>query len=431
MRTRSEADALARLIATAAERGVVDSSQRDSLLAIADEITGVNRRDEPASFATESRRPFNPVIIAYSAGALLVLFALGWFLADRWRDLGGVGVLVVSGVYTAVFALTARQLRRRGFRVAGGLVAALAVAMTPVWSWAMLRIAGEWPPSTDYYNDPLLRYQPWIASRWIILELTTIAVALIALRRVKFFALAIPIAAAFVGFLMHLGNALGDPEISYYVGPYYLCFVGCLTFAIAYAIDRRQGDSEDYAVWFYFAATVALLVGYASVWKTIGLWRHALPLVAAVFVTAALYLRRRVLLLAAGIAAFGYLGYLAFDVFEDVIALPMALAGLGLLVIASTVWMQRRFPVLVARMGGAHEPAARALPGGAISVLGPVAIALTAMLFAVPEAREDLVDRRWQSRYYYRQLNRQRAAQRADSSRAAQRDTANRTPPPK
>jgi MFS family permease len=416
------------LIATAAERGVVDSTQRDALTALADEITGANRHDEPTSFATESGRPFNPVMIAYSAGALLVLFALGWFLADRWRDLGGVGVLVVSGVYTAAFAITSHQLRRRGFRVASGLVAALAVAMTPVWSWALLRIAGEWPPSSNY-NDPLLRFEPWIASRWIILELATIAVALITLRRVRFFAIAIPIAAAFVGVLLHLGKALGDPEISYYVGPYYACVVGCLTLAIGYAIDRREGDGEDYAVWFYFAATLVLLVGYVGVWRTIGWWRHALPLVAAVFVIAALYLRRRVLLLAAGIAAFGYLGYLAFDVFENVIGLPIALAGLGLLVIASTVWVQRRVPVLVARMGGAHEPAVRALPGGAISVLGPVAIALTAMLFAVPEAREDVIDRRWQTRHYSRQLNRQRAVQRTDSVRAAQRDSVDRTPP--
>ena len=429
MRRPSEADALARLIAAAAERGVVDARQRDALRALADEITGT-KRDESASFPTESRRPFNPVIIAYSAGALLVLFALGWFLADRWRTLGAVGVLAVSGVYTAVFAVTAAQLRRRGFRVAGGLVAALAVTMTPVWTWALLRITGEWPPASEY-NNPLLRYEPWVSTRWIILELMTIGVALITLRRVKFFALAVPIAGAFVGFLMNLGSALGDPEISYYVGPYYACVVACLTFAVAYAIDRRQGDGEDYAAWFYVAASIVLLFGYIGVWRTIGWWRHALPLVAAVLVIAALYLRRRVLLLAGGVALFGYLGYLAFDVFEKVIGLPIALAGLGLLVIAATVWMQRRFPVLVARMGGAHEPGARALPGGAISVLGPVVIAFTAMVFAVPEAREDVIDRQWQTRRYARQYNRQRAAARSDSLRAAQTDSAKQTPPAK
>ena len=72
-----------------------------------------------------------------------------------------------------------------------------------------------------------------------------------------------------------------------------------------------------------------LVVGYAQVWSYIGAWRHALPLVALALVTASLYLRRRTLVIAGGFAAFGYLGYLAFDVFRRVVALPVALATLG------------------------------------------------------------------------------------------------------
>ena len=425
MRRPSEADALSRLIATAAERGVVDASQRDALQSIAAEITGSRAaldtaRDGDAPPAeTESRRAFNPVIIAYSAGALLVLFALGWFLADRWRDLGPVGVLIVSMIYAAAFAVTARELRRRGFRVGGGLAATLAVIMTPVWSWAMLRLAGEWPAPNDY-SDPLTRYQPWMASRWIILELATVGAGLVAARRVRFFTIAAPIAVAFMAFLIHFGTAVGDPEISWYVGPYYACFVACLTFAVAYAVDRRQPAGEDYALWFYLVATVALLFGYVGVWNSIGWWRHALPFVAAVFVIAALYLRRRVLLLAAGLALFGYLTYLAFDVFRDVVALPIALAGLGLLIIGAAVWVQRRFPVLVARVTS-DGPSDRRLPSGPIAVLGPIAIALTAMLFAIPEARERTAERNWQSRYYQRQAHRQSAPPRADSAQVPRR----------
>ena len=420
MRTPSEADALSRLIATAAERGVIDATQLDALRSIAAEIArgdgalGAPRQSDATPRETESRRAFNPVILAYSAGALLVLFALGWFLADRWRDLGAAGVLAVSLTYTAAFAVTARELRRRGFGVGGGLAATLAVIMTPVWSWAILRLTGEWPAPNDYF-DPLSRYQPWIATRWIVLELATIGAGLMAARRVRFFTIAVPIAVAFVAFLIHFGNAIGDPDISWYVGPYYACVVGCLTYGVAYAVDRRQPADEDYAVWFYLVATVALLYGYIGVWNSIGWWRHALPVVAAVFVIAALYLRRRVLLLAAGLAGFGYLAYLAFDVFEKVVALPVALAGLGLLVIVATVWVQRRFPVLVARVTS-EGPSEKRLPSGPIAVLGPIAIAITAMLFAIPEAREKTSDRAWQSRHYQRQLQRQARQRQADSA---------------
>jgi O-antigen ligase len=84
--------------------------------------------------------------------------------------------------------------------------------------------------------------------------------------------------------------------------------------------------------------------------------------VAAALVTASLYLRRRTLLLAGGIAAFGYLGYLAFDVFRRVVALPIALAALGLLVIVATVWMQRRFPKLVDRVSREDAAGVKTLP---------------------------------------------------------------------
>ena len=404
---------------------MIDETQTGALRSIAAEIAnaehslGVAADTEAPSVETEARRAFNPVIIAYSAGALLVLFALGWFLADNWRNLGAVGVLAVSSIYAAAFAATARTLRRRGFRVAGGLAATLAVMMTPAWAWAILRLAGEWPAPNDYY-DPLARYQPWMATRWIVLELATIGAGLMAARRVRFFTIAVPIAGAFVSFLIHFGSAIGDPDIAWYVGPYYACVVGCLTYAVAYALDRRQPASEDYALWFYLAATVALLVGYIGVWNSIGWWRHALPFVAAVFVIAALYLRRRVLLLAAGLAAFGYLTYLAFDVFNKVVGLPIALAGLGLLVIAATVWVQRRFPVLVTRVTS-EGPSEKRLPAGPIAVIGPIAIAITAMLFAIPEARERTLERTWRSRHYQRQMHRQNAQRRVDSAQVGRR----------
>jgi hypothetical protein len=411
MRTRSEADAplLDRLIRAAGDRGIIDASQATAMRALAAEIAA---DDLPPPVSSEARRAFNPVIIAYSVGAMLVLFALGWFLADRWRDLGAAGVLGVSALYTAAFAATARELGRRGFRVGGGLAATLAVAMTPVWTFALLRLAGEWPPATEW-NDPLVQYQPWIASRWIILELATIGLGLAVMRRVRFVTLAIPVAAAFVALLVHAGQALGDPRLAWYTGPYYLAAVACLVLAIGYLIDQRQPAGEDYASWFYVAGAVVLLVAYLQLWNKIGPWRHALPLVAAALVVASLYLRRRVLLIAGGVAAFGYLAYLALDVFRRVVALPIALAGLGLLVIGGTVWMQRRFPSLVQRVSSDGAGGRKELPGGLIAAFGPVVIAVTALLFSVPEARERTIDREFRN-----DLNR-RAASRAKSRGSA------------
>ena len=143
MRKRPEVDPVAELIATAQARGVVSADQAATLASIAGELaTATSEPLAAPDRATERRRPFNPVIIAYAAGALLVVFALGWFLAERWRDLGAAGVLAVSLGYALAFAATATVLARRGFTVASGLTATLAVAMTPVWTFAILRLAG-------------------------------------------------------------------------------------------------------------------------------------------------------------------------------------------------------------------------------------------------------------------------------------------------
>jgi len=406
MRTRSESDELScnTLIDAASERGVIDHEQRDRLYALARELAGnlaANHAAAEPNARREVRRGFNAVTIAYTVGAVLVLFALGWFLADRWTALGPSGVLVASVVYAAAFAGAAAVLRSRRFDVAGGIAAVLAISMTPVWTWAVLRLTGEWPDPLAWDNA-LARYEPFIASRLIIIDLATIGVALATLRRVRFFAVAAPIAVAFVALMLHLVRALGDPRLAWYMGPYVLWVVACTLFVIAYTIDRRQPPDEDYAVWFYIAGMLALAAGYVQGWQPLGAWRHATPLVALALIVASLYLRRRTLLLGGGVAAFAYLGYLAFDVFRRMIALPLALAALGLLVIVATVWMQRRFPALVERVSRVDDTAGKALPTGPIAVLGPLAIAVTAMIFAVGEAKERAAEQDWQASLYRR-----------------------------
>ena len=396
MRTRSEFAELScsALIDAASERGVIDHDQRDRLHALARELAPVT-----PNAAREVPRGFNAITIAYAVGAILVLFALGWFLADRWTALGPAGVLAASAVYAAAFAGAAAALRNRGFDVAGGIAAVLAVAMTPVWTWAVLRLTGEWPDPLAWDNA-LARYEPFIASRLIVLDLATIGVALATVRRVHFFALGAPIAVAFVAVMLHLARALGDPRIAWYMGPYVLWVIACTVFVIAYTVDRRQPTDEDYALWFYIAGMLTLAAGYVQGWGPLGAWRHATPLVALALIVAALYLRRRSLLIGGGIAAFAYLGYLAFDVFRRVIALPLALATLGLVVIIATVWMQRRFPSLVERVSRGADAGRTALPAGPIAVLGPLAIAVTAMVFAVGEAKERAAEQEWQASLY-------------------------------
>src|SRR5262245_35441664 len=138
MRTRSESNPLSTLVDAALERGIIDASQRDRLLSLARELASdapsVNTPNTDAALeatpSAEARGGFNAITVAYSLGAMLVLFALGWFLVDRWRSLGPIGVFAVSALYAIAFAACAVTLLSRGFRIAGGLASMLAVGMT-------------------------------------------------------------------------------------------------------------------------------------------------------------------------------------------------------------------------------------------------------------------------------------------------------------
>jgi len=102
MRTSTERHTapLATLINVALERGIIDAAQRDQLAALSAELMAMpghsrEERDDAAP-VREVQRGFNAITVAYSLGALLVLFALAWFLLERWKVLGPFGVLVVA-----------------------------------------------------------------------------------------------------------------------------------------------------------------------------------------------------------------------------------------------------------------------------------------------------------------------------------------------
>src|SRR5690349_4453185 len=108
MRTSSEnSTPLSTLTATATARGIITHAQAEQLAELARELERDLATTHSAGTApaprTEARGGFNVITVAYALGALLVLFALGWFLAERWSKLGPGGVLAVAGLYAVAF----------------------------------------------------------------------------------------------------------------------------------------------------------------------------------------------------------------------------------------------------------------------------------------------------------------------------------------
>lgn len=359
--------------------GSITTAQREAILRAA-ERSVPGARGRPPS---EAPAGLNPVMVAYTVGALLVLFAFGWFLRDRWEDLGPPGIFAVATLFAAIFIGAARMLRSMEFPTAAGWTASLAVLMAPLAMWALLRMSGAWPdPASIPARDPVL--QSWL---WLTLELTAIAAALVALRFIAFphLALEIAVAAALaapsIAVIMH-GADLGLR----YMAEWVLLAVGSGLLAVGYA-THRHGAEPEMPNWFYLVGLGCIAVGWMFGWGHHGWTRAALPFVALASLAAAVYLRRRAFFLFGILGVLGWLSYLAFDVFRDVASFPVVLATFGTVVILLTVLAQRRYPTVLALVDSRRGERSGTLPGDYLTALAPFALSLILLVVMPPIER--------------------------------------------
>lgn len=361
------------LLQAAVDRGVISSEQRDAIQSLARELEGTAPRRGP-----EPARGFNAVTIAYALGAVLVVFACAWFLADRWVFLGPWGVLGVSLVYAAIAAATMRWLAGRGFPEAAGMAAMVIVAITPVAIWAAEAVTGLWPQLSWGGAAPF--DQPAYAGRYIVAELATIGVGYVMVRRTRFVAVTIPMAVALYTLGVHVALRIVPGQAAVFMR-WAMLGDGLLLCAMADTIDRFQrrregGGRGDLAFAFWIAGLAGVLMSVLMFWPTAGILRHAVPLLALGLIWASLVLGRKAHLMAGGLLIFLYLTYLASEVFKDTAIFPLVLMALGLLLIVATVWMQRRYPALVERFGARRRSGRPGLPGPLWLVWLPTVVTL-------------------------------------------------------
>ncbi len=353
--------------------GVITAAQRDALVRTA------RRPEEPSLPSPEAGPGLNPVMVAYSVGAAIVLFAFGWFMVDRWRDLGPPGVLAIAIAFGTVLVIAARMLRTAGFPTAAGWTTVLAVLMAPMAMWALLRLTNLWPaPTTFFANEPTI--QSWL---WLTLELTTIAAALVALRFNRFPHLALEIAVAAALSVPALAIIVYGSEFGIrYMVEWMLHAVGTGLLAIGYAIHRR-GEEKEMSNWFYLVGLTCTSLAWAFGWGDHDSARMALPVVALSALAAAVFLRRRVFFLFGILGVFAWLAYLAFDVFREVASFPVVLATFGISIILLTVLAQRRYPAILALVDSRRGGRSGTLPGDQVTALMPFVIAIV-LLFVMP-----------------------------------------------
>jgi hypothetical protein len=321
----------------------MDLSKDDLIWAAAEGVISTQQADllwrkllqrKPADAKTK----FDLANVAYYFGALIVMSAMGWLMTLGWEQFGGLGIVLLSILYALLFALAGATLwMKDNLKTPGGLLITLAVWMTPLAIYGLEKMSGMWEMNapSDFHS-----YHVWINGSWIIMEIGTIMVGLIALYFVRFPFLTFPVAFSLWYMSMDLTPLLlHRVEFSWQERLNVSLWFGLVMLVLTYLVDRRT--RQDFAFWGYLFGLVAFWGGM-SLMESDSPWRKfAYCMINVALILLAVFLQRRAFLVFGACGVFGYLSYLSYDVFKDSFLFPMALTLLGLIVIFLGVQYQR------------------------------------------------------------------------------------------
>ena len=328
----------------AADEGIISQNDSANLIKWASEQLSADETPPVIPPGPEQSKGFNLVTVAYYFGAMLMITACGWFLGDKWDDLGSTGILVTALIYALISLSLGLWLRGKGFVVGGGLLVTVAVCLVPLITYSIEAILGFWP-----LDDPgaYKEYYPRIHGSWIVMEWATITAALIALRFVRFGFLTAPMAFSFWFFSMDIAEIiLGARFENWNSRSWVSVIVGIVIILIGYGLSRtmhKEGEprSEDFAFWCYLFGLMAFWGGLTSMDSDSELGKAIYALINIGLIGIALKLKRAVFLVFGAVGVHVYFGHLAYTVFKDSFLFPFALALLGLSLIVVTVFAQR------------------------------------------------------------------------------------------
>ncbi|MDP3190279.1 DUF2157 domain-containing protein [Rhodoferax sp.] len=304
----------------------------------------------------------------YYFGGMLAIGAMTMFMNLGWALFGAWGVFALSVGYLVGALAVAGNLLQKGLRTPAGILATLAVCLVPLAVWALQSGIGLWPEGgPDSYRD----YHRFIDWRWLTLELATLAAAVVLLWRYKLPFMVMPVAVTIWYLSMDVAHMLMQKEGFDWEFTRDVSLVfGLATCALAVWVDLRSRTAtepehrQDFAFWLYLFGAIMFWCGLSlrESESELNKFLYALINVFMVFLGAAI--GRRVFTVLGGFGVAGYLGYLAYRVFENSLLFPFALTLLGLAVVALGIWWQRNEPAIHARLASWLPAALKPLAAG-------------------------------------------------------------------
>ena len=315
-------------------RGAITITWDDLQAAVASDILSDAQADRlwTACGQRASHRPkFDAAHVAYYAGAVVVLAAMGWLITEAWDAMNGFGVAFIAAAYAAAFWMAGENLWQKGLTTPGGLLFTMAVWMVPLGVHGLERATGFWPQ-----DDPgaYRGYYTYVKGSWLLMETATIAAGSLAIWKRPFPFLTFPIAFALWFMSMDLTPMIfGKNEYSWDERKWISVMFGLAMLLAAYLWDLRTHVRQDFAFWGYLFGLMAFWGGLSLMNSNNEVGKFIYFLINVILVVLSVLLRQRVFIVFGAVGVLGYLGHLSYTVFKDSLMFPVVLTigGIGLI----------------------------------------------------------------------------------------------------
>lgn len=295
--------------------------------------------------------------LLYYLGGLIAIGAMTLFMTLGWQQYGGWALVGLGLLYALPALALAEGLKQRRLWVPSGILAALVICLTPLTLYGLQVALGWWDPALDYRQ-----YHTRIHGRWLSLELATLAVGWLMLWRYRQPFLLLPLAATLWYMSMDLSLWLSGRDVAgWEFRQWVSLWFGLLMVLLAFWVDIRNRSRRDFAFWLYLFGAITFWGGLCLLTDNGGGERLLFLLVNLVMIATGTLLARRVFVALGGLGLAWYLGWLAWEVFEDSLLFPLALTAIGLAVMGLGILWQRHQRQLTERLQRQLPAALRAL----------------------------------------------------------------------
>jgi hypothetical protein len=332
------------------------------------EIESFFAKRQTAAATTTVAARFDLTHVLWYAGALIIIGAMGLFTTDAFNRLGGLALTGCGVVYLLALLVAGNHLWfARGLRIPGGLLVAAAISMVPMIVYGIQDHFDLWRFAQ---GDPgqYQNFYPYIHGSWLYMEVATLLAALLAIWRYRFpFILLIAgVALWFMSmdlaeWFMRRPDGVGDYQSYYDIRRTVSMWFGLAVIIAAWIWDLAKGRTPDMMFWIHLFGALAFWGGLSLHDGGTALTKFLYCLINVALLGFSLFLDRRIYAVVGALGIAGYLGYLANDVFKDMIGFSFALSIIGLGIILVGLWLNKHRADMSQSLSAVLPPALRRL----------------------------------------------------------------------